>query len=208
MTKILHIVCSPQDNSQSRLMADALLETYVELHAGAQVDVLDLWDVQLPEMREDVLNAKYAISAKRELTAAQAVAWDTIQRETARVFEYDVFVISTPVWNWSLPYRLKHYIDVITQPGLTFKWTPERGYEGLLHGRRAVVAYTSSFDYGNGSPLWRFDHQKDYLEDWLHMIGVDDIRTIAFAPTHPDAPAMPAARAQALKQAVALAGTL
>lgn len=208
MTRILHIVCSPRDNSQSRLVADTLLETYAGLHAGAKVDFLDLWDIQLPEMRGDVLMAKDAISAKREHTKAQATAWETVQRETARLLEYDVFVISTPMWNWSLPYRLKHYIDVITQPGITFKWTPERGYEGLLQGRRAVIAYTSSFDYGDGSPIQRFDHQKSYLEDWLYMIGVDNVRTITFAPTHPDAPAMPAARAQALKQALALARTL
>ena len=208
MTKVLHIVCSPLDNSQSRLVADTLLETFAGLHAGAQVDVLDLWDVHLPEIRDEVLNAKISISAKRELTAAQAAAWDAIQRETARLFEYDVFVISTPMWNWSVPYRLKHYIDVVTQPNLTFKWTPERGYEGLLKGRRAVVAYTSAFDYGDDSELRRFDHQKGYLEDWLYIVGVDDIRTIAFAPTHPDAPGMPAARAQALTQAVELARTL
>lgn len=208
MTRILHIVCSPRANSQSRLVADALIEAYAGLHAGAKVDVLDLWDLQLPEMREDVLNAKYAVLAKREHTPAQAIAWEAVQRETARLFQYDVFVISTPMWNWGLPYRLKHYIDVITQPGLTFKWTPERGYEGLVLGRRAVVAYASSFDYADGSPLARFDHQKGYLEDWLRMIGIDDIRTIAFGPTHPDAPAMPAARAQAMKQAEALARTL
>lgn len=205
---ILHIVCSPREASQSRLVADALVGTYIETHAGARVDELNLWDLALPEMREDVLNAKYAILGRREHTPAQAAAWATVQAEVARLLAYDVFLISTPMWNWSLPYRLKHYIDVVTQPGLTFKWTPERGYEGLVLGRRAVVVYASSFDYGHGSPLARLDHQKSYLEDWLRIIGVDDIRTIAFGPTHPDAPAMPAMRDQALRRAVEIARQL
>ncbi|MBP0633160.1 NAD(P)H-dependent oxidoreductase [Cupriavidus sp. amp6] len=208
MTKILHIVGSPRENSQSRMVAQALLETYTATRANAQVDTLDLWQLELPEMREDVLNAKYAILARREHTPAQAAAWETVQREVGRLREYDVFLFSVPMWNWGLPYRLKHYIDVITQPGLTFKWTPERGYEGLVLGRRAVVIYASSFDYSAGTPLAPFDHQKPYMEDWLRMIGVDDIETITFGPTHPDAPAMPASREQALGRAAAIAGVL
>ena len=70
VTRILHIACSPRENSQSRLVAEALLETYTATRPNAHVDVLDLWDLQLPEMREDVLNAKYAIFARREHTAA------------------------------------------------------------------------------------------------------------------------------------------
>ncbi|TPQ25174.1 NAD(P)H-dependent oxidoreductase [Cupriavidus pinatubonensis] len=62
--------CSPRENSQSRLVAEALLETYTATRPDAHVDALDLWDLQLPEMREDVLNAKYAIFARREHTAA------------------------------------------------------------------------------------------------------------------------------------------
>ncbi|QYY34247.1 NAD(P)H-dependent oxidoreductase (plasmid) [Cupriavidus pinatubonensis] len=202
------MACSPRENSQSRLVAEALLETYTATRPDAHVDVLDLWDLQLPEMREDVLNAKYAIFARREHTAAQAAAWETVKREAARLLDYDVLLFSTPMWNWSRPYRLKHYIDVITQPGLTFKWTPERGYEGLVSGRRAIAVYASSFDYAQGSPLASFDHQKSYFEDWLRMIGINDIQTIAFGPTHPDAPAMPTAREQALTHAAAIARTL
>lgn len=208
MTKILHIVGSPRENSQSAMVAQALLDTYAAKHANPRIDTLNLWELDLPEMREDVLNAKYAVFARREHTAEQAAAWATVRKEVARLLEYDVLLFSVPMWNWGLPYRIKHYIDVITQPGLTFKWTPERGYEGLVLGRRAVVIYASSFDYAAGTPLAPFDHQKPYLEDWLRMIGVDAIETIAFGPTHPDAPAMPAAREQALARAAAIAVSL
>jgi len=208
VTKILHIVCSPRENSQSGMVARTLLDTYAATHTDTRIDTLDLWQLQLPEMREDVLNAKYAVFARREHTAEQAAAWESVQREVTRLLEYDVFVFSVPMWNWGLPYRLKHYIDVITQPGLTFKWTPERGYEGLVLGRRAVVIYASSFDYSAGAPLAPFDHQKPYLEDWLRMIGVDAIDTIAYGPTHPDAPAMPAAREDALVRAAGIARSI
>jgi len=118
------------------------------------------------------------------------------------------FWFSTPMWNFGLPYRLKHYVDVVTQPGLTFTWTPERGYEGLVRGRRAIVVYASSFDYAESAPLAAYDHQKPYLEAWLRMIGVDDIRTVACGPTHPDTPVMTDARSMTPSQAVAVAQAL
>ena len=28
-------------------------------------------------------------------------------------------LISTPMWNFGIPYKLKHWLDIINQPGLT-----------------------------------------------------------------------------------------
>ncbi|MFJ1253919.1 FMN-dependent NADH-azoreductase [Cupriavidus sp. CuC1] len=208
VSNVLHIVASPRESSQSGLVAGAFSQEYLQTHRGARVDELDLWALDLPEIREDILNAKYAVLARREHTEAQARAWEVIKQEAARLLAYDTLVISTPMWNFGLPYRLKHYIDVVTQPGLTFKWTPEKGYEGLVHGRRAVVIYASSFDYAAGTPLAGFDHQKPYLDAWLRFIGITDISTITFAPTHPDAPAMGSARDAAMTRALAIAGSM
>jgi FMN-dependent NADH-azoreductase len=43
------------------------------------------------------------------------------------------------MWNFGVPYVLKHYIDVITQPGLTFSFNPATGFSGLVTGRPATV---------------------------------------------------------------------
>jgi putative NADPH-quinone reductase len=32
------------------------------------------------------------------------------------------------MWNFGIPYKLKHYIDVLTQPGQTFNFDPTTGY--------------------------------------------------------------------------------
>jgi hypothetical protein len=43
------------------------------------------------------------------------------------------------MWNFGIPYKLKHWIDVITQPGLTFRFDPAQGYLPLLKDRPTVV---------------------------------------------------------------------
>jgi len=84
------------------------------------------------------------------------------------------------MWNFSIPYRLKHYIDIITQPKMAFK-VSETGYEGLVVNRRAVVIYTSGGEYKQ-PPAAAFDLQSKYLELWLHFIGFQDIVAVTAAP--------------------------
>ena len=40
----------------------------------------------------------------------------------------DRVLISTPMWNFGIPYKLKQCFDLIIQPGLTFRFDPARGY--------------------------------------------------------------------------------
>ena len=41
------------------------------------------------------------------------------------------------MWNFGIPYKLKQWIDVITQPGLAFRFDPAQGYLPL--GGRSVL---------------------------------------------------------------------
>ncbi|OGK10273.1 MAG: hypothetical protein A2W80_08310 [Candidatus Riflebacteria bacterium GWC2_50_8] len=42
----------------------------------------------------------------------------------------DIIIISVPMWNFGMPYRLKHYLDVIVQPRHLFCYT-DNGLVGL-----------------------------------------------------------------------------
>ena len=41
------------------------------------------------------------------------------------------------MWNFGVPYKLKHYLDVLTMPGTLFGFDPATGYIGLLKDKRA-----------------------------------------------------------------------
>ena len=53
----------------------------------------------------------------------------------------DKYLVSLPMWNFSIPYKLKQYIDLLVHRGLTFSFTPEGGYKGLVTGKPLVAVY-------------------------------------------------------------------
>ena len=98
------------------------------------------------------------------------------------------------MWNHGIPYILKQFIDVVSQPGMVFAFDAEQGYTGLLTGKRAVVVYTSAV-YGTGRPAaFGSDFQAPYFNDWLAWAGITDTTEIPSGPTSPPPTPTPAGR--------------
>jgi len=142
----------------------------------------DLWDGTLPAFGPAAATAKMAVFAGREPAGQQAVAWQAAERTFRRFAAADYYLFSVPMWNHGIPYILKQFIDVISQPGMVFGFDPVDGYTGLLAGKRAVVIYTSAV-YGPGRPAsFGNDFQAPYFNDWLAWAGITDITEIHFRP--------------------------
>ena len=184
MTKLLHIIASPRDvDSKSNALALAYIEAQRRLNPDLIVDTLDLWREPLPEFDGDQAAAKMTFFGVGELDGNRKTAWDEIVRITQRFIDADHYVLGVPMWNGGIPYRLKLYIDILTQPGLLFGFDPAAGYSGLLKDKKATVFYTSGV-YAQGVPAaFGLDFQSNYLDWWLKFIGVSDIETIRFQPT-------------------------
>ncbi|MCZ4263296.1 NAD(P)H-dependent oxidoreductase, partial [Limimaricola sp. G21655-S1] len=56
--------------------------------------------------------------------------------------EADTVVIGVPLYNFTIPTTLKAGIDLVARVGVTFQYT-ETGPEGLLKGKRAILAVAS-----------------------------------------------------------------
>lgn len=184
MAKLLYIEASPRkERSYSIQTAKAFLEAYKGTHPADTVEKIDLWTEDLPPFDGDIIDAKYAVIHNEKHTAAQAAAWERVKAVFGRFNAADKYLFSVPMWNLSIPYLLKHYIDVITQPGLSFSFSPEGGYIGLVTGRPAVVIYSSASDHREGSGSEALDFQKPYFESWLRLIGFTEIHRIVVSPT-------------------------
>ena len=150
MTKLLHVSASPRGfASESRALADAFLEAYRETHPDADIETFDLWDGSLPEFGTAAAAAKMAVFGGATPQGEAAVAWQAVQDTFARFDAADRYLFSVPMWNSGVPYVLKQFIDVVTQPGLVFGFDPVHGYTGLLTGKKAAVVYTAGV-YGPG----------------------------------------------------------
>lgn len=184
MTKVLHIVASPRgDASQSTKLAEAYLKSAAESDPNLTIDTLELWKEDLPEFDGDKATAKMTFFGVGEMGAAEHSAWDQVVEITSRFTGADVYVISVPMWNGGIPYKLKQYIDIITQPGLLFGFDPEAGYSGLLEGKQALVFYTSGV-WAPGAPSkYGKDFHSEYLSWWLDFVGIKEIRDVRFQPS-------------------------
>jgi FMN-dependent NADH-azoreductase len=208
MARLMHIQASPRGSrSASQAVAARYIESYLTAHPGDTVETLDLWKAELPEFDGAVLDAKYAVVRALPHTPEQRRAWEAVVRVVEHFKAADRYVVSVPMWNFSIPYKLKHYIDLLVQPGLTFSFTPGEGYRGLVTGKPLVIVYARGGAYGRGSGAEGLDQQSAYLRQIFGFIGFTDIREIFVEPTLATATSGDEAVAAARLEAARLAGT-
>lgn len=183
MAQLLYIESSPRkERSASIQVAKAFVDEYVKTHPGDSVDILDLWRSEFPPFNGETINAKYAILHGEKHSEAQLKAWKPVEILIDNFMKADRYLISLPMWNFSIPYKLKHYIDILVQPGYTFSFSPDAGYKGLVTGKPVVLVYARGGAYKAGSETQGFDFQKTYMELVLGFIGFTDIKSIVAEP--------------------------
>ncbi len=208
MPRLLLVQASPrQGDSASRAAATTFLTRLHELAPELAIDELDLWREALPEFDGAALAAKYARLGGRALAPREAEAWQTIEAMVARLDAADLVVIATPMWNFGIPYKLKHWIDLVTQPGLAFRFDPATGYSPLLRPRPTLAIVASAGDYGAGPSWGRPDLATPYLAAALRFIGLGEIVVVGQGPTVGPEPAVAMARDRAHARLRQLAGT-
>lgn len=208
VARLLHVEASPRGQRSASLhVARAFLDSWKTRFPEASVDVLNVWTTQLPPFDGDALDAKYAGLEGRERSAEQEAAWRQIGALAERFRQASVVLLSVPMWNFGIPYRLKHLIDVISQKDVLFTFD-ERGLNGLLGGRKAVVVDSRGVGLGPDFPREELDYQQRYMTAWLRMIGITDISHIEVEKTLMGANADQTSRVEACARAAALASTL
>jgi FMN-dependent NADH-azoreductase len=185
MAKLLYIKASPREAaSRSIAVADAYLAALMTKHSDLEVDELNPWTAGLPEFDGNRANAKLTVFGGGTNEGDQATRWDEIVAIATRFARADLYLFAIPMWNGGIPYKLKQYIDIIHQPGITFGFDPEKGYFGLLNGKKATLVYTSgAFSDSVPSPAFGVDYQSSYMRAWLNQAGITDVETIRYQPT-------------------------
>jgi FMN-dependent NADH-azoreductase len=201
MPTLLHISASPRgDKSESLQIADSFMAELRASRPHVRIDSFDLWDGSLPAFGPAAVAAKMAVFAGADPQGEEGRAWQDAVDTFERFDAADHYLFSVPMWNHQVPYILKQFIDVVSQPGLVFGFDPAQGYRGLLRGKKAAVIYTGAV-YGEGrGDAFGVDHLTPYFEGWLRWAGVDNISAIRFQPnlaTEDPEPARRAAHAAA-----------
>ena len=184
MAKLLYIESSPRkERSASIEVAHHFIEAYKAAHPGDTVETIDLWKTELPAFNESAIDAKYAILHGHAFTPEQAASWAQITAIADKFKSADAYLFSVPMWNFGIPYILKHYFDILLQPGLTFTFSPAEGYKGLVTGKPATVIYARGGAYGEGTGAEGYDQQTRYFGQALGFIGFTEVNTVLVEPT-------------------------
>jgi len=204
MSRILIVEASPMgERSSSLSVADAFDKAYREAHPEDDVDVLNLFEEEIPDFGRAEADAKYALMHGKQVSDDDAAAWRRVEGMIERFKSADKYVLAVPMWNFSIPYKLKQLLDVIIQPGYTFSYDPDSGYKGLLTGKRAFVVYARGGEYTEAAGTASYDMQKPYLETALGFMGITDVTSVVVEPTMSGGPEAAAEkRSAAIDEAV------
>jgi len=205
MAKLFHLVGSPRPDSESLAGARVFLDNFRKARPDWEVDEMNVWSDELPEFDGEILQAKYARIAGRAFTDSQRDAFAVAERLAVRFALAERLLISTPMWNFGIPYKLKQWFDVISQPGLTFRFEPARGYLPLVKDKPTIIILASGGDFATGMNRGRTDLATPYLREALRFIGVRDVQVVPIGPTTGAAEPMRAARDNAHRRLAAIA---
>lgn len=182
MKRILHIIATPRGGESRTLkVSESFLADVKKKYPNCEIEELNLCETELPKLTAKRVGGKYILLGGKELPEGFQKEWSQIVNYIERFLSADGYVISSPMWNFCIPYVLKHYIDIIVQPKYLFRYT-EKGVEGLAGGKKMVVITSRGGDYSPGTAAHSLDFQEPYLRAIFGFVGITDITFINAQP--------------------------
>lgn len=182
MKKLLHLIATPRDEESRTLkVSQVFLEVLKKKYPGCLIDELNVFTEPLQSLTIKIVEGKYILLSGKELDAELTAAWKKALEHIQRFLSADAYLISTPMWNFNIPYTLKHYIDIIIQPKYLFRYT-DKGVEGLVKNKKMAVITSRGGDYSPGSASNAYDFQEPYLRAIFGFVGITDITFINAQP--------------------------
>lgn len=182
MEKLLHIIATPRgDDSRTLKVSEVFLDAFRKKYPNCSIDELNVVNESLSPLMVKMVYGKYILLTGEELTENLKDVWRGIERHIERFLSCDSYLISSPMWNFNIPYPLKQYIDIIVQPKYLFRYTAT-GVEGLAKNKKMLVVTSRGGDYGPESPFHSYDYQEPYLRAIFGFVGITDITFLNVQP--------------------------
>jgi FMN-dependent NADH-azoreductase len=176
MPTLLNLEVSPRgDRSISRALGKRFITHWLQHNPDGSVISRDLNASRIPYMDNDWIAGVYAppeVERTPEMRQALALSTELI----AELQAADVLLISTPMYNFTIPAVLKSWIDYVIRPGFTFQLAP--GWSGMLENKKAKLIVVSRDSYSVGEPSEAADQVTPVLRQALGFIGIGDVDVV------------------------------
>lgn len=172
---ILHVdssILGP--TSASRALSAEILAAETKRYPDATVRTLDLGVTPMAHLTGAHLAAAQGASPEQADLAEDIAAGHAA---LAGFMEADLVIVGAPMYNFGIPSQLKAWIDRLAVAGQTFRYTPD-GPEGLVGGKKVVIASARGGFYGPGTPNAALDHQESYLTAVFAFFGITDVTVV------------------------------
>lgn len=144
--KILHINANPKpvEEAHSRQLTEIFFDTLKESVPSMEINTVNLYDSPPPFYSyANYRHFWYPLFIEGYKASEEEVRASRYALEQGRLFnDADMLVITSPMWNFSVPAILKAWEDMVLSPGLTFEVGP--GGTKPLHRIRKIIMLVSS----------------------------------------------------------------
>jgi len=178
--KILHIDCSPREDSHSRKLSAAIVARLLSVDSAVSVVRRDLGRNPIPHTE-----AGYAtvLSSPGALASAQADAATYLSEQLIGEIEAaDILVVGTPMNNFTVPSVLKAWIDQILRMGRTIGVAPTGEKIGLLQDKPVYIGIASGGVF-TGARAKQPDFLTPYLKAAFGCVGLNSLQFFALQAT-------------------------
>ncbi|NJB37407.1 FMN-dependent NADH-azoreductase [Croceivirga sp. JEA036] len=182
MNKVLIINSSVRnEKSHSRKLTQLFEENW---KAKNPSDIFTYREVRLKQI--PAINEKWIASAfvKPENRTEENQSGVELSDKLIKEFkEHDIYILGTPMYNWSIPSGLKSYIDQLMRINETWKFRsgqPDGDYVGLLKNKKMfILSSRGDTGYEENEKNEHMNFQTTYLKFVFGIMGIKDISIIS-----------------------------
>lgn len=176
MNTLLRIDASiRKEGSYSRDIGDFFQSQWQVKNPLGKVIRRDLTEVVIPHINKQLVEAFYEHEKSNDILSLSDKLIDELST-------CDTLLITSALYNFSLPSSLKSYVDHLVRVNRTFSESPDGQYAGLMQNKQAVIITSKGGKY-RGTNYAHLDFQDPYLQTILRFIGFERIETFSIEGT-------------------------
>ena len=180
MTDTLIINAHPNPHSSMSATNRMVAHLLAKLPAGS-VQTVNLAETDIQPLDKAAVEMFIAtVFQRQQPNAEQAAVLARLMSVVEQVKSARRLVIAYPMYNFSIPARLKDWLDNLVVPGGTFLRYGENGAPQGLMGAHKVLLLQSSGNVYSAGPMAQMDFASSYLKSllggFLGFASVDTVR--------------------------------
>lgn len=182
MNKVLIINASVRnEKSYSRELTQLFVENWKNKNPKDAFSYREVGLTEIPPITEKWIASAFIKPSERTNENQLGVKFsDELVKEFK---EHNIYVLGTPMYNWSIPSGLKSYIDQLMRINETWKFRsgqPDGDYVGLLENKKMfILSSRGDTGYGENEKNEHMNFQTTYLKFVFGIMGIDDISIIS-----------------------------